>query len=692
MQQPFGSYRNASIVREALRIAPARPNYASGLRAALATTVPLLLAPITGHGELVFASMAGFATALADKGGPYRVRALSALSIAVFGGLATVIGSLLAEHTILAALLAFVVVAIGGFVRLFGAEATGVGTLTSVSLVLALARPAVSVHDALFAGGGFLIGCAWAATLALVLWPLRPYRPVRLALRGVLTQLALIADSLVDASTARPAQVARRGQLGRTREAIENARRHLAWSRSGRPGPSQRGMQLLALLEGGDQLFGALIALEDELTLTPSAAPPELRGWVNRVAPMLAATLRELGEALDSERLIEPVRARIAERGAVARELRTDARLADEQLARMVLLSLARLEALTGLAHAVDDPSAIASAPLAPPSAMSTEASPWSLVRDHLTLDSAVFRHALRMGVSTSLVLLAMHALHIEHGYWATLTCLVILQPHGAATWAKALQRVLGTIVGALVAVAVASLVHDPRAIVGFVFVFILVGMALLPLNYGAFSVFLTPAFVLLAEAHPTTANLPWMRVVNTLIGAAIALLGSRLLLRLSERDQIRPMLAKALAALRLLLSAAASAPPNLELVRAARRQLGLSLLNAEASYQRLLTETGIAPVESEALLTLLLYAHRLGAGLIALATSAGTSAHAALVAHADGLAEGLDELSEAVTSRAPSPMVRTAPSAPVPTGSLRVATLFEHLAVLRAAAGRFHG
>ena len=64
--------------------------------------------------------------------------------------------------------------------------------------ILALARPVSSLHDALFAGGGFLIGCAWAATLALVLWPLRPYRPVRLALRAVLTQLAAIADSLIE--------------------------------------------------------------------------------------------------------------------------------------------------------------------------------------------------------------------------------------------------------------------------------------------------------------------------------------------------------------------------------------------------------------------------------------------------------------------------------------------------------------
>jgi uncharacterized membrane protein YccC len=290
-----------------------------------------------------------------------------------------------------------------------------------------------------------------------------------------------------------------------------------------------------------------------------------------------------------------------------------------------------------------------------------------------------------------------MHVLELEHGYWATLTCLVIMQPHGSATWAKALQRVLGTVLGAGVALLVASFVHNPHLLVWFVFVFITVGTALLPLNYGAFAVFLTPGFVLLAETQAGNVDLAGVRVVNTLVGATIALLGSRLLFPLSERDAFRPLLSEVFAALSALLSAAAAVAPSQPRLRAARRRLGLALLNAEASYQRLLSESGITSEESEAVLTMLLFVHRQASGLIAMAVAEGTLAHQRLAEHAPALARELSLLQDAIAlRRAPAAVVfARAPSAlNQEEGAERVETLFEQLDVLRSALtrwGRFH-
>ena len=128
--------RSWPVLREALRVAPARPNLSAGLRAGLATTLPLLLVGLTGRHELMWTSLAGFHTVLVDKGGGYRTRALSMLSLMGGGALAVLLGTLLAAHTLPAIALALVVVGIGGFVRLFGAEATAVGVCTSVTLVV----------------------------------------------------------------------------------------------------------------------------------------------------------------------------------------------------------------------------------------------------------------------------------------------------------------------------------------------------------------------------------------------------------------------------------------------------------------------------------------------------------------------------------------------------------------------------
>jgi uncharacterized membrane protein YccC len=687
LQPPrLGQFRNSFIVREALRVAPGRPNFAAGLRAGLATVLPLLLIPLLGHPELMWASLAGFGAVLADKGGAYRTRALSMSAIAVASSLAVFLGTLTAGYPLLACLLVLAAVGLGAFVRLFGAEATSIGVLSSVSLVVALANPVPDVRGALVCAGFALLGTGWSALLSLVLWPLRPYRPARLASADSLRQLAVVARSLVSATTDPTAQVARRSQLGRAREAIERARAALGSSRRSRPGPSRRGEQLVALVEASDQLFGALTALEDGLALESYEQSELLREQLDRVAELIEDELTRLADAICDERALAYSAACQAALATI--EPHVDTRT--EHVPRLLLRAVERLERVIELGRAIDDPSLKPLSGRAEPSELSTEASKLSLMRDHLTLDSAMFRHALRTAIATASAVLFMHALHVEHGYWATLTCLVIMQPHGAATWAKALQRVLGTVIGAGVAVLIASLVHDPSVIVAFVFAFVTVGMALLPLNYGAFAVFLTPGFVLLAERNAGELDLAWVRVVDTLLGALIALLGSRLLFPLSERDQFRPLMDKAVLTLRGLLEVAAAPAPSNTQLRTARRQLGLALLNAEASYQRLLSESGLALEESEALLSLLLYAHRLASGLIALALAEGTQSHRRLIESAPELARAIDEVHQLIARR----KLASAPPEParraVALGD-RVDRLFDQLAILHGAAVRWN-
>jgi uncharacterized membrane protein YccC len=686
----FDALRRLPAVREALRFAPARPNFAAGLRAGLATTVPLLLVALTGRHELIWTSLAGFNTVLVDKGGAYRTRAASMLSLALGGALAVWLGSSVAAHPALAIVLALVVVWMGSIVRVFGAEATAVGVCTSVTLVVALARPADSALGALESAGFCMAGSVWAALISLVLWPLRPYRPAAQAVGESLRELAAVADSFVGASMAASAQVRRREQLGRTREAIERARAALGRSRRGRPGPSRRGEQLVALLEAADQLFAVLVALEDGLALAPPETLPALPQWIDAAAKRIASELRRLAQAIEHEAPAPPAAAPRPSFARLARVLAPHVAAPDEYVPRVLARALESLDRLVAVAAG-----AAAQSPISgrtDPSELSTDASRLSLLRDHLTLDSAMFRHALRMSISTAVAISVMHALALEHGYWATLTCLVILQPHGSATWAKALQRVLGTVLGAGVAMLVASYVHEPHVLVLCVFSFVSLGMALLPINYGAFAVFLTPGFVLLAETQAGNFDLAGVRVVNTLLGAGIALLGSRLLFPLSERDALGPLLTEAFDALHALLFVAASPKPSPSRLHGVRRRLGLALLNAEASYQRLLTESGIAPAESEAVLTLLLFAHRLASGLIALAMADGTHAHRALVEHADELASELAGLREAnAQRRAPAAVALPASVPASEEHAERVEVLFAQLSVLRSALSRWN-
>jgi uncharacterized membrane protein YccC len=172
-----------------------------------------------------------------------------------------------------------------------------------------------------------------------------------------------------------------------------------------------------------------------------------------------------------------------------------------------------------------------------------------------------------------------------------------------------------------------AALFHDQWAIFALVFVFALLSVALLPLNYAAFSVFLTPTFVLLAEASTGDWHLAGVRILNTVLGGGLALAGSQLLWPSPESERLPAHLAQTITALRKYLALVIQrfddrSDGASRALREARRQVGLAVLNAEESFQRLLGEHR-GPAETLApAMTLLTYTRRFTASIAALALS----------------------------------------------------------------------
>jgi uncharacterized membrane protein YccC len=242
----------------------------------------------------------------------------------------------------------------------------------------------------------------------------------------------------------------------------------------------------------------------------------------------------------------------------------------------------------------------------------------------------------------------------------------IILQPSAGATTQRALQRVLGTIVGGILTAALTALFHDPLAILALAFVFSGVSVALLPLNFAVFSVFLTPTFVLLAEASAGDWHLAGVRILNTLLGGVLALAGSRLLWPTPEAERLPTHLAAAVRAMRAYFDRVVElfgdrSEQASRALRSARRDVGLAILNADESFQRLLGEHRGHPEDLAPIMTLLAYARWFTASIAALALSRhAVDAQPAetLAPFAASMRAVLDDLAEALEqSRAPAPL-----------------------------------
>ena len=679
-------------VRQMVRLQPGRPALMLGVRTALATMVPLVLAPFIGAPAAAWASTGGFTVALADKGGSYRTRARIMGGVTLAAAAAVVAGAFVSPWAAASAPLMLVVASLCAFAGVFGPAAAGGGVTVAVLFAVSLASPTHATAAALERGAAILAAGAWAMTLALLFWPVRVYKPARYAVGRVDRALAAHARAMarhvaVAGSDEWIAEVTRRH--GAIRDAIEQARGVLAATRRGRLGESGRGARLLVCLQLADQLFAALVALEEVLDSSPA------REAAARALDGIAASLDTLADRVEPEGRLPPAPP-IDWSGDAARAA------GDEHAAVLVNRARAYVElAFETVATLHEERPPIET----PAMTLAARAEPpplWERVRENLTTDSVLARHALRVGITAALAVVITRAIGLPRGYWVTLTVVILLQPHRPATFTKALQRVAGTVGGAIVAALLLSSLHDARALLVIATILAGVSAAVLQLNYTLFAFFLTPTFVLLAELNGRDWHLAEVRIVNTLIGGVLALAASRLFWPHRERDRFADEVERVLDALADYIDAVArvlleSVPPPAPTLPPYRRRLGLALNSAEASFERLLAERSAPRAAHEPAMTLLLYVRRIGATL-----GAAVSVRQVAPLAIDGAA--LDALTQAASSslRALAGAVQSGASPPpLPPfdallapfdGSLlgaRLGRLVEQLVVLQSAVER---
>lgn len=75
----------------------------------------------------------------------------------------------------------------------------------------------------------------------------------------------------------------------------------------------------------------------------------------------------------------------------------------------------------------------------------------WLTIRSHLSFDSQLFRHAVRLSIVVFTCCTIVEFLQLSRGYWILLTAVFVCQPNYAATKLRLKQRIIGTILGVIV-------------------------------------------------------------------------------------------------------------------------------------------------------------------------------------------------------------------------------------------------
>ncbi len=580
------------------------------------------------HQPMGWAALGGFEAVLVDNGGPYRSR-LNTIATVLFGGafcaiVATLVPS---NETVSGLLLGAIVTATVCFAVTFARVASQPIASTAV-VILVIYFAGFGSADRTLSGAlinalAYILGGLWAAVLSLFFWPVDPFRPARLEVAGCYEILATFAATLAKPSLQAPHPthdddhthaIDYKRQL---RAKLETAHAALGATPARAPVRTTRARNLTVLLETADLLFAASLRLAELAEIAHSdLAGQALRREVAETAQWLAAAERTIAEALQhkptdnassfgpngSHRLefvtrpAESLASAHAVPDLYPRDLYPEAREALQNIA-------IAFEAVRAVWRGHQDRLTRATPAAEMPPEPSAEPDWLDSFRQNWGLDSVMMRHALRMAVVGAIDVLLMRAFHISHGVWLGMTSIIVLQPYSAGTVRKSAQRVAGTVGGGILAAIFASAIHSETGIVAVVTACSILTLATYAIDYGWYSFFLTPTFVLLSLPHLRDWRYAGVRIVTTLLGALVAIVAMRVLWPQSLTLELGRLLSRSAAAtsayVRAVLlfwqsPAATRSAAERALLAPARRACGLASQDAEEALDRLMLEPSL--------------------------------------------------------------------------------------------------
>ncbi|MFD7434889.1 FUSC family protein [Streptomyces sp. NPDC059861] len=533
-----------------LRAQQAPVNRPAVARAAVALALPLavgLAFDRPGYGAL--AAMGALNGVISDTAAAYRMRVLNIAVPQLFGAAGVTIGTLVYGHGWVAVATVTGIALVSGMISTIGAVASVSGLLLLLNCVVGagLPMPGPWWAPALLIGGGGLL----VLLLALIAWPLRAGVPERLAVAGTYDGVANLLTTCAGRS-----EVAYDDARHTVTDAMNNAYDLVLSHRARHHGRSPELTRLIAQLNAVTPMLEAAPAVH----LSGSPLPAEV-----------PAAVRSLADAVRGGRT-EPLTLHLPP------PTTETGRAIDHALRHAASVVTAPDIDPSGLADRLGRPAALGIRTARATRSMLLSAGSW--------------RYGLRLALCIGIAQALVSIISVPRSYWVALTITFVLKPDFGSVFSRALLRALGTVAGLVVAAAVLSEVPRGWWDVPVMLVLAPLIPALTPRGYGFQTAAITPVILLLSDIlnqEGTALLLP--RLVDSLMGCAIALIAGYLLWPESWHTRVGARLADAVADTAAYVETAFAATADPGARARMRRRLYRDLSGIRTEFQRALTE-----------------------------------------------------------------------------------------------------
>ena len=216
-----------------------------------------------------------------------------------------------------------------------------------------------------------------------------------------------------------------------------------------------------------------------------------------------------------------------------------------------------------------------------------------NVLTQNLSLDSTIFRHSLRLTIAIVFGYLLGFLFDIQNTYWILLTIIVIMRPSYGLTKERSKDRIIGTLIGAFIAVGIVFITQNLVVYSILAFISLILAFSLIQQNYKSAAALITISIIFLYSLmNPNAFEVIQYRVIDTIIGALIAVVANYLILPSWEANNLKKILLNALKMNKkyLLVTQALYQDPAMHKLsyNLVRKDAFLAISNLNASFQRL--------------------------------------------------------------------------------------------------------